>query len=394
MLKGIVLVCNSDFKINEFVYNSFGDSNFRRGNDSLYGICDSEEKPKIDEFTKQLKMNGAAFNWEINVSFINLIKPLKFSGSKLDGSFFVFGLETNNDVPFLYEELMRINNEQSNYIRQILKQRFMNNQSERPEEDVLNELTKLNNQLANLQRELSKKNAELSRLNQLKNHFLGMAAHDLRNPLGHIYNFAELIEAEPDNLTEMQKKFIGIMKSQSLFMLKLVEELLDVSTIESGEVVLNLSHVNLIELFNANIELNKHLANQKHINIIFNPAQAEMYLNVDTQKIDQVINNLLTNAIKYSKRETNINIKMKSIKKGVEVCIKDQGIGIPENEIEKIFKPFNTSSNVSTEGEKSTGLGLYITKRIIESHNGKIWVKSEEGIGSEFYFTLLNNSIK
>ena len=150
MLKGIVLVCNSNFKINEFIFNSYGNSNFNRGNDTLYSICDTEEKTKIDEFIKELKLNGAAFNWEINVSFKNIIKPLKFSGSKLGGTFFVFGLETNNDVPFFYEELMRINNELSNYIRHILKDRFMNTPSDQHDLETLNDLSKVNNQLADL----------------------------------------------------------------------------------------------------------------------------------------------------------------------------------------------------------------------------------------------------
>lgn len=83
-----------------------------------------------------------------------------------------------------------------------------------------------------------------------------------------------------------------------------------------------------------------------------------------------------------------INVKDTEI--GVEICIKDEGLGIPEDEIDNIFKPFNITSNVSTGGEKSTGLGLFITKRIVESHQGKIWVKSEVGKGSEFCFTLAN----
>jgi len=90
MLKGIVLVCNNDFKIEEFLYNSFRNLVFSRGDGSLYSICDNEEKLKLDEFIKQIKNTGAAFNWEINVSFKNLTKPLKFSGSKLDRNFFVF----------------------------------------------------------------------------------------------------------------------------------------------------------------------------------------------------------------------------------------------------------------------------------------------------------------
>jgi len=267
----------------------------------------------------------------------------------------------------------------------------MNTQMERPDEDVLNELSQVNNQLANVQRELSKKNVELNKLNQLKNHFLGMAAHDLRNPLGHIYNYAELVENDSDNLTDMQLQFIGVIKSQSLFMLNLVEELLDVSSIESGEVVLDLQGVNIVEFIRTNIHMNKHLANKKSIKINFNPSGREIFIKIDQKKIDQVLNNLLTNAIKYSEQNTEINVEVKDIDSLVQICIRDQGLGIPDDEINNIFKPFNTTSNVSTGGEQSTGLGLFISKRIIESHKGKIWVKSEVGKGSEFYFTLLKD---
>lgn len=388
MLNGIVLVCDRKFQVREFIYNSFQNKNWKDKDFYIGDICDSEEKQKILEFTRNLDLDGATFNWEINVTFEDHLKTLKFSGSKFDESYFIFALETNNDVPFLYEELMRINNEQANYLRMVLKEKFLKNNEIRYDDETFEELTKLNNELANLQRELAKKNAELTRLNKIKNQFLGMAAHDLRNPLGNIFNFAELLEDEPENLNTQQLKFISHIKNQSLFMLNLVNDLLDYSAIESGKINLNLKLENISDLISETLLLINNLARKKEIIIHFNKQQKAAELLIDRGKIEQVITNLITNAIKYSKPNTEIFISV--IEKAGEYIVEvtDNGEGIKEEEVSTLFMPFKRTSTQSTAGEKSTGLGLFICKQIIEAHNGKIWAKSKLGIGSTFSFSL------
>lgn len=387
MLNGIVFICNKNLELEQYIYNSFNDIKRVDIGDFFGKMCDIQEENKVGQFGNQLKSEGVIFDWELNVLFSNSIKPLRFSGSKINDSYFIFALETNNDVPSLYEELVRINNEQSNYIRTILKDQFMS-APQGSDIGTLEELTKLNNELANLQRELTKKNIELQKLNDLKNHFLGMAAHDLRNPLSHIYNFSELLEEELNDITETQKHFLSIIKKQSLFMVNLVSELLDFSAIESGKVTLNLQKVDLIDLITDNIKLNYDLAEKKSIQIDFINAQQQCLVKVDPEKINQVLSNLITNAIKYSNECTKITIELVDEENKVQISVIDQGLGISEEFIGKLFKPFQVTSNNSTGGEKSTGLGLFITKRIVESHKGKIWVKSEKNKGSEFIFTL------
>jgi len=388
MLKGIVFTCSKDFIIDAFVYNNLKNTNRLEVGSRLSNICDAQEAEKVTEFEKQLSQEGAAFNWEINVLFDDIIKPLRFSGSRINGRFFVFALESNNDMPFLYEELMRINNDQSNYIRKIIKDRFLYSSRGDHDDNTLEELSKLNNELANLQRELAKKNTELIKLNEIKNRFLGMAAHDLRNPLGHIYNYAELIEDDIDNLSEAQQKFLSVIKSQSMFMVNLVNELLDFSVIESGKVTLNLKQTNLIELLTSNIDLSKKPAEKKSIVLNFSTPVASLPIFIDEEKISQVISNLISNAIKYSEQNTAISISVMENDSEVVVSVVDQGVGIQPNELAELFKPFQTTSNRSTGGEKSTGLGLFISKRIIESHHGKLWAESKPRIGSSFYFSI------
>jgi len=388
MLKGIVFTCSKEFIIDEFVYNNLKKTNRLEVGSGLSDICDAQEAEKVIEFENQLNQEGAAFNWEINVLFDDIIKPLRFSGSRINGRFFVFALESNNDMPFLYEELMRINNDQSNYIRKIIKDRFLTSTRSNNDDETLAEFSKLNNELANLQRELAKKNTELVKLNEIKNRFLGMAAHDLRNPLGHIYNYAELIEDEIDNLSEAQQMFLTVIKSQSMFMVNLVNELLDFSVIESGKVSLNLKLTNLIELLASNIDLSKKPAEKKSIVIDFSSTISSLPIFIDEEKISQVISNLISNAIKYSEQKTTISISVEENESEAVVTVKDQGIGIQPNELTELFKPFQTTSNRSTGGEKSTGLGLFISKRIVESHHGKLWAESKPGIGSKFYFSI------
>jgi len=114
----------------------------------------------------------------------------------------------------------------------------------------------------------------------------------------------------------------------------------------------------------------------------------ELILNIDPVKIEQVMHNLISNAIKYSYPETDIDIHFVKRDNEVEICVEDHGQGIPENEMGLLFKPFSRTSAQTTGGESSTGLGLNIVKKIVEGHGGKVWAESQVGKGSKFYFSL------
>jgi signal transduction histidine kinase len=256
-------------------------------------------------------------------------------------------------------------------------------------EDMRKSMVSLNNELNNLTRELNKKNIQLDRLNKLKDQFLGMAAHDLRNPISSIIMFSELVlESEEYEISDDLRQILEVIKNSSEFMLRLLEELLDVVKIESGKLQLNLEKIKIGDFLRKNIEINTLLAAKKDIKLMLNIPEQLPEIFIDPVKIEQVVNNLISNAIKYSLNNTTVTVSAFGSGQHVIISVQDQGQGIPKDEMDKLFIPFAKLSVKGTAGEKSTGLGLSIVKRIVTGHLGRIWVESEVGKGSTFHFTL------
>ncbi|HNW72282.1 MAG TPA: HAMP domain-containing sensor histidine kinase [Bacteroidales bacterium] len=256
------------------------------------------------------------------------------------------------------------------------------------------ELTRLNNELVNMQRELAKKNQELDHLNKLKNQFLGIAAHDLRNPLGIILGFTDLMKDDPAGFNETEvKDMLNRIHTAGKFMLGLITDLLDIANIESGSLELNLSEHNLDTVVRDNIAMNSLYARAKNIPINYSPPAGEVKIQIDRDKIDQALTNYLTNAIKYSFPGAAIDVILEITGGMARITVRDHGQGIRENEVEKLFNAFQRSSTRSTAGEPSTGLGLYIVKKIVETHGGEVGVGSIFGQGSQFWFSLPLNPV-
>ncbi len=247
----------------------------------------------------------------------------------------------------------------------------------------------LNHELNNLTRELHKKNAELRKLNTLKNQFLGIAAHDLRNPIGIIMSYSDfLLEELEGELNDDQKHMLETIESSSEFMLHLLEELLDITAMESGKLRLESQKTDLLGLIRLNANLNGVIAAKKNIAIRVEWFEPIPEIWIDAHKIEQVMNNLISNAVKFSLPGTTVSVNIFLSGDHVTIAIVDQGPGIPAHELDQLFKPFQRTSVRSTGGEKSTGLGLSIVRNIILGHRGKIWVDSKVGVGSTFYFSL------
>lgn len=256
-------------------------------------------------------------------------------------------------------------------------------------EEIHKTIVTLNNDLSNLTRQLQKKNFQLDQLNQQKNQFLGIAAHDLRSPIASILMFSELVmESNDYAFSDELKEILEMINSSSHYMLKLLDELLDVVKIESGKLQLNYETINMEKLLQNTSNINRTLAAKSNIQIELNIPQALPHIPADPVKMEQVLNNLLSNAIKFSNPGTTITVDAFSTDTNILICVKDQGQGIPKDEQDKLFTPFANISVKAVGGERSTGLGLSIVKRIISGHMGRIWVESQEGKGSAFYFTL------
>ncbi len=256
-------------------------------------------------------------------------------------------------------------------------------------------LTSINNELILTQKALNKKNTELIRVNELKNKLVGVAAHDLRNPLSVIYNYSQLLLEDCNGKVDNEDlDFLRDINTTADFMLQLVEELLDLTYLESGKVSLNTQIIDFYDIIAYNIKHAITLGAKKEIEILANTPQKGIYVDMDKNKIQQVISNFISNAIKYSHSNSIVQIDCQTTKHQVIFSCKDQGFGIDKSEHELIFEPFKKAKSSQLINEQSTGLGLAISKQIIKAHNGKIWLESELGKGSTFYFSLPLKDIK
>jgi len=251
------------------------------------------------------------------------------------------------------------------------------------------ELFEANQKLLLMHREVAQKNSELQKLNVEKDKFLGMAAHDLRNPIGTILLVSQLLfDSEKNKFSDEDKEFLEMIRSSSEFMLKLLNELLDIAVMESGNLQLHNAETDLVKLIGKNVSYNKIIADKKNIVITFNTLISTAQKKVDAVKIEQVLNNLISNAIKYSFENTEITVTLTEKETEYILSVADKGQGIPEKDMHKLFQAFSTTSVKSTAGERSTGLGLSIVKKIVEAHNAKIWVESKVDEGTTFFVSF------
>ena len=235
---------------------------------------------------------------------------------------------------------------------------------------------------------------QLKELNELKNKFIGIAAHDLKSPLGSLVLYADALKGEMlGPLNEKQMKFVRLMSEICEKMQNLINDLLSVSLIESNQVKINKREVDLNAFIREIYERQRLLAQAKKIDMVLNMPDSLPPMSVDPHRIEQVLNNILSNAIKYSYPESVITLEVVPEKDELIIAVKDQGQGIPEKDMPKLFEFFSKASPKPTAGESSTGLGLAIAKKMIEAHGGRIWVQSQPQQGSTFFVSLPRESL-
>ena len=231
-------------------------------------------------------------------------------------------------------------------------------------------------------------NKQLKELNNLKNKFLGIASHDLRNPLYLIRSFSEILKDESVGaITSKQKDLLVKIFNASKFMQALLDNLLDISKIESGKIELSKKVQDLNTIVRQQVELSQLLADKKNIDLDLKLDNLPP-ISFDQDAITQVIGNFIGNAIKFSPANTKIIVATKNQGGNIRFSVCDEGPGISEDDQKLLFKEFQTLSAKPTGGEKSTGLGLAITQKLIHLHSGQVGVQSRLGVGSTFFFTL------
>lgn len=236
--------------------------------------------------------------------------------------------------------------------------------------------------------ELTRANQKLVELNDLKNKFLGIASHDLRNPLASIRGYSKfLLDKGTEVKEETRKEFLTTIKNVSGNMLELIGNLLDISVIESGQLKLNPDRASMKKLAEEKIHLQQFLADRKNIRLHADLQDVpEFYF--DVNRMGQVLDNLLSNAVKYSPQDKEVFVKLASQDGTVTLSVKDEGPGISPDEQGQLFQHFRKLSARPTGGESSSGLGLAIAQRIVEEHQGSIGVDSQLGHGATFFFSI------
>ncbi|TBR14946.1 hypothetical protein EPO66_06390 [bacterium] len=233
-------------------------------------------------------------------------------------------------------------------------------------------------------------------VDRMKDDFVSMVSHELRTPLAAIKGATDnLLEGIAGELNQIGKDSLLISKRNIDRLSRLISDLLDISRIEAGKIQLNKQVIDIRSIVLDTAALFKTMTAAKNIELDVKLADNIPELDIDSDKVIQVITNLLGNAVKFTPKGGNINLEVSLKDNFVQIDVLDNGIGIPQQDLNRVFDKFYqvTRSDVK-DRPKGTGLGLPISKGIVERHGGKIWAESEMGKGSKFSFTLPAYSIK
>jgi PAS domain S-box-containing protein len=245
---------------------------------------------------------------------------------------------------------------------------------------------------------LQNKNAELEsaksvaeKANLAKSDFLSSMSHELRTPLNAILGFAQLLEAGSPPPTAAQIARLHQIIKAGWYLLELINQILDLAVIESGKLSLSREPVSLIDVLRECQAMTESQAQKRDIHISFLPFDNTWFANADRTRVKQVLINLLSNAIKYNCKHETVEVKCTlSTPERIRISIKDSGAGLSPEKLAQLYQPFNRLGQ-ETGTEEGTGIGLVVTKRLVELMGGTIGVESSVGVGSEFWIELIRD---
>ncbi|XOB42060.1 MAG: ATP-binding protein [Candidatus Nealsonbacteria bacterium] len=228
------------------------------------------------------------------------------------------------------------------------------------------------------------------RIERMKTEFVSIAAHQLRTPLSAIkWTLRMFLDGDLGETTKEQRNFIEKTYGSNERMITLINDLLNVTRIEEGRYLYKPTRADIEVVAQFVVNSYKEESKKRGIKVEFKKPEKKLPLVlIDVEKMRLAIQNLFDNAIRYTLAGGKVTVSLKRVKKEIEVSIKDTGVGIPKNQKARVFTKFFRAANVMRMETEGSGLGLFITKNIIEAHGGKIWFESEENKGSTFHFTL------
>lgn len=340
--------------------------NYQRQMAKYYEVANAPQKA-YPFFKRYVAMNDSLKALEIKDAESNIVKDLQLKKQEADLGL----LKKNNQLSTLYLYIT-IGLIIASFI--IIALVFVNFKKSR----------KANASLLLLNQQVSEQKVELEQANKDKDRILRVVAHDLRNPIGGIAALSKtVIEAGLGDAK--QEKYLQLIEKTANSSLGLINELLQANSLAPAT---NFQDVNLNQLLQHTVTLTQHQAQAKQQKIALHLPDNNITLPLVYENFERVMVNLITNAIKFSPVNNSIIVALQQDEQTATIAVKDTGIGIPEQHIKDVFTALPSIKRTGTAGEKSFGLGLSICKQIVEAHNGKIWVESVEGEGTNFYIQL------
>jgi PAS domain S-box-containing protein len=225
---------------------------------------------------------------------------------------------------------------------------------------------------------------------KMKTEFVSLAAHQLRTPLSAIkWTLRMLLDGDLGKITDEQGELVSKCYQSNERMIGLINDLLDITRIEEGRYIYGMVMSNMEDIIQFVINTYKEGAERKNIKINFKKSEDNIpKVNIDVEKMKLAIQNLIDNAVKYTPSGGVVTVSLKRGKKEVDVEVRDTGMGIPEDQSQRVFSKFFRGANAVRVDTEGSGLGLFLAKNIIEAHGGKIWFESGEGVGTTFYFNI------
>ena len=259
-------------------------------------------------------------------------------------------------------------------------------------EEKREELERLNGQLTASNAELNEANTRLRELAEMREEFLALTTHDLRSPLTVISGVISFFTSgRLGELSPEQKNMVQMMERNTQNLIELVNDLRDAAKLESGTLQLELVDLDLRVLAGEICESFGQLAREKGLTLLLEdvPPNVPDFVRADRAKLRRVIVNLLSNALKFTPKGGRVSVRVEAARDDLlRIAVADTGVGIAKDDLPFLFDKYEQARHRATRGEKGTGLGLYITRQLVELHGGKIGVESEVGKGSTFFFTL------
>lgn len=364
----------------------------------IHELADSLQKEVVAE------VKGNTFKLKSEIENLNRLKDAADSNSFLLEYKKKDLLLKTDELESANEEISKKNKELIAHRQQIDRQaeelRIANEELQKKTESLLDQsdyLHEANETIASMvskleqqNQEILNKNEELVNLNLEKNNLIGIVAHDLKSPLNQIKGLLSLVRMTAQ-VDEETSKYLGMMDQSAVRLNEMIAKILDVEAIESRKLNLKIERVNLSEVLSAVADRYVNDAAKKNITIHRDIA-IDVFAQADKNYTEQVLENLVSNAIKFSPFDLSVHINLKK-DGGNPVCqVKDQGPGLSEDDKKKLFGKYQKLSARPTGNEISTGLGLSIVKKFVEAMDGEIWCESELGKGASFFVNLKSSS--